>query len=788
MTLPSATVSAATTVDAIESPGGDALKAKKRANRKSLASSTMVLPTTGRRRNKEVATSTIYEKIPSLLDDDDDDDGELGGDEEKNSHNGHDDNNDNASDDIAEYVSPLGSNLKMMPVASPSPGASTSTSRVKGILNRAKAVFSGRSSRGGLASSTLFASAEPNAVECALSDEQRRAVEVAHFRATHNVPRVDNNDNDSETCNEPADILAGELVAAASSVAVAAKSSQPAAAAATTSAPPPVAVATSSLDEQADELMNSMPLDWHLFEKRELFALVLGVVVRSEDRATHVAFVRDAIERKRVAHAVADAKAREGLPDTPLKSIAMPVALPMALPRHSSEVVSNDRRHRHHHHHRHEPQAAAALAVSSPHQQLPAAVLAMPLPRAVRPLSRPTMADLARAGDNVLPLLWLSGDVRARIAAYIGHAMRSTIAQLSKSNLMLSRHYEVRLRAPSDCGEDDNFAAYRQLVNEARVIVAMTIFPVPDHVLSLLCTRAVQQNCLRTLSIHDSSSPVAYIGLSDLSKLTTLERVELRDLFDGIVLIHLYLPRSVRHLSVLGRQSSMVPLSSAHRALHLARVITDIAPFLETLRVRNLAGVQAEVGVRHDEATCVSLSHAAVSRFARLKEVDSDVWPMAWLAVVGAAGPTQRRGIEALGAALRVRAPLLKAIVNVEREAYYWGGLPREECDSLLARSPIGSYLVRYSDRSLQLVVSYNDVALRRPRHVLVDATERGLCWETDRTSYFQSMKALLAFYPDAYIVPIDRNNKASDDDDTDEAWEDFIGDDDNEDDPNFWL
>jgi hypothetical protein len=557
---------------------------------------------------------------------------------------------------------------------------------------------------------------------------------------------------------------------------------------------PVAVVAEKSLDQQVDELMQNMPLDWHLFEKRELFQLVLSLAVRSDDRASQLAFVRDALEKKRVAHAVADDKKREAVPDAPAKRSAA-VAVPSSLARHNSEATG--RKHHHHraHHRAHESShplsqsTAVSVAATAP-------VVVSPLPRAERVVSRPTIADLARAGDNVLPLLWLPGDVRARIAAFIGYPLRATIAQLSKSNLSLSRYYETRLRAPSDCSSAENFDAFRHLINESRAIVAMSIWPVPDFMLSLLCTRAAQQNCLRTLSIHDGdSSSSMYVGLNDLSNLMTLERVEVRDLFDGVVLTQLRLPRSVRHLALLGRSERIpalpgynAPLLMPQRSQHLARLLADCAPQLETLRVRNLAGVPAEVGSRADEATCSAISHSAVTRFARLRDVDSDTWPLAWLAVVGAARPALRRATEALGTALRMRPPLLNAMVNVERESYYWGGLSRDECDEVLGRSPIGGYLVRYSDRSVQLVVSYNDVDLRRPRHVLVDVNERGVCWETDRSSFFASVKKLLAFYPDAYLVSIDKNKTSGDEDDTEETWDDFVGEADAANEPNFWL
>jgi hypothetical protein len=663
-----------------------------------------------------------------------------------------------------------------MPVAEPARQGG-----VKGMLSRAKAKFGSRSSNSrSLASSTLFAPSEANVVEPSLSPEERRAIEVANFRAAHRVPRVLAESDAANTCNAPADISAGDLLAANGDA---------------EHVPVPVAVvAEKSLDQQVDELMQNMPLDWHLFEKRELFQLVLSLAVRSDDRASQLAFVRDALEKKRVAHAVADDKKREAVPDAPAKRSAA-VAVPSSLARHNSEATG--RKHHHHraHHRAHESShplsqsTAVSVAATAP-------VVVSPLPRAERVVSRPTIADLARAGDNVLPLLWLPGDVRARIAAFIGYPLRATIAQLSKSNLSLSRYYETRLRAPSDCSSAENFDAFRHLINESRAIVAMSIWPVPDFMLSLLCTRAAQQNCLRTLSIHDGdSSSSMYVGLNDLSNLMTLERVEVRDLFDGVVLTQLRLPRSVRHLALLGRSERIpalpgynAPLLMPQRSQHLARLLADCAPQLETLRVRNLAGVPAEVGSRADEATCSAISHSAVTRFARLRDVDSDTWPLAWLAVVGAARPALRRATEALGTALRMRPPLLNAMVNVERESYYWGGLSRDECDEVLGRSPIGGYLVRYSDRSVQLVVSYNDVDLRRPRHVLVDVNERGVCWETDRSSFFASVKKLLAFYPDAYLVSIDKNKTSGDEDDTEETWDDFVGEADAANEPNFWL
>lgn len=744
----------------------------KRAQRKSMAAAPVS-------RAKHDFGGTNYEKIPSLHDDDDaaaaDDD------DNDNAPLAPDENDKNdANGDDSDIVSPRingAATLDMMPVAAPARQRG-----VKGMLSRAKAKFTSRSSNTrALASSTLFASSEANAVEPSLSAEQRRALEVAHFRAAHKVPRVAA-ESEADTCNAPAAISAVDIAAA-----VAAPEEED-----VEHVPIPIIVAKNkSLDQQVDELIQSMPLDWHLFEKRELFQLALSVAVRCNERAEHLAFIRDALEKKRVAHALADDKKREAAPDAPVKRPAAAAAVAStSLARHNSEVVSSGRKHGRSHHRAHESSQPLSAAASSS--------AAAPLPRAERVVSRPTIADLARAGNNVLPLLWLPGDVRARIARLIGYPLRATIAQLSKSNLMLSRHYETRLRAPTDCSSAENFDAYRQLVNESRAIVALSIWPVPDFMLSLLCTRAAQQNCLRTLSIHDGDSASAmYVGLNDLAKLTTLERVEVRDLFDGVVLTQLHLPRSVRHLALLGRAGRAraahgytAPLLMPHRSLHLARVLADVAPQLETLRVRHLAGVPAEVGSRTDESTCAALSHAAVARFARLRDVDSDMWPLAWLAVVGAARPALRRATEALGTALRMRPPLLNAVVTVEREPCYWGGQSRDECDVVLGRAPIGGYLVRYSDRSVQLVVSYNDVAQRRPRHVLVDVDDRGVCWETDRSSAFGSVKQLLAFYPDTYLVAISHDDAGGgDDDDTEEAWDEFIGDANADDvDPNFWL
>ena len=57
------------------------------------------------------------------------------------------------------------------------------------------------------------------------------------------------------------------------------------------------------------------------------------------------------------------------------------------------------------------------------------------------------------------------------------------------------------------------------------------------------------------------------------------------------------------------------------------------------------------------------------------------------------------------------------------------------EAEEQLNNSSFGSYLVRYSPRTCQLVVSSRDPETERMRHVLVDIDESGVGWADEQRS-----------------------------------------------------
>jgi hypothetical protein len=183
----------------------------------------------------------------------------------------------------------------------------------------------------------------------------------------------------------------------------------------------------------------------------------------------------------------------------------------------------------------------------------------------------------------------------------------------------------------------------------------------------------------------------------------------------------------------------------------VAGLLVRAAPALTYLRVRRLAAVSA--GDAIGDAT-----------FAALRQLDVDLWPLTWLAAIGVAHP----GAPSLANALRTAPALATAMRTAEARYYYWGGLSRVDADIMLSnvskgvlrvrwrcrrlmrcRRVAGSFLVRFSERTNQLVVSCRDVESGKSRHVLCLIDKQGVQWDAvGNQATYESLDQLLVCIP----------------------------------------
>ena len=82
----------------------------------------------------------------------------------------------------------------------------------------------------------------------------------------------------------------------------------------------------------------------------------------------------------------------------------------------------------------------------------------------------------------------------------------------------------------------------------------------------------------------------------------------------------------------------------------------------------------------------------------------------------------------------------------------------RDTADRMLNKDEVGAFLVRYSDRTQQLVASCLDGEIGRTRHVLMHVSERGVSWTTARNVIYPSVDALLDGYPRTYAIGLERS------------------------------
>jgi hypothetical protein len=657
--------------------------------------------------------------------------------------------------------------------ASASKPAPAVASPMKQLLS--KLVGSRTKARTPLAASTLFADAQALPVASKVSADNRRELESLVLVQSAAVADADSDSFGRDSDNALPPLPAGD---------------------------------GETLQAEISATFAGMGHDWHLLDKAELFRLAIEIALRSSDRDGLLAHIRDVLQAKRMASARSDdaafrpeiskvpaAAAVAVASSPPASSLSMPERVRREgiafkdvsrseaadqlsqLPRGSflvrpssvgadycsltyrhgltgaiGNVViqSSDGKWLM------SGSAEAFSSLKSLLRRLPcgltvnrAAVPALAPSSAAphrkhEPLFQETLERVSAANDGVWFVARLPVEVRELIFRYAQVSARLTLSQLSAAHLALSRALPVRLRVTSSSNR--SFAEFRNLVNALRCITAMAIDAggVSVHMLAFLCLRATQQMCLRRFELHVPAyaDSVVFLALRELAQVTTLERVLFYDLTSDALFENLLLPRSVRRLAlhaVPTTRRRCVALGGSR----LSTFLLAVGPSLTHLRVRGLRGL-----VLPTPALDAKQPRA---HFESLRVLDADLFPLTWLAKLGAADEKHAQTCAALGAALRTTPSLSKVLEFAEAERYYWGALEREAADAALRGKPAGTFLVRLSERKLQLVVSSNVVDFG---HVLVGHDDGGVFWENDekRTSRHATLNELLEEFGDTYV------------------------------------
>jgi hypothetical protein len=652
------------------------------------------------------------------------------------------------------------------PASKPAPAVA---SPMKQLLS--KLVGSRTKARTPLAASTLFADAQALPVASKVSADNRRELESLVLVQSAAVADADSDSFERECDNALPPLPAGD---------------------------------GETLQAEISATFASMGHDWHLLDKAELFRLAIEIALRSSDRDGLLAHIRDVLKAKRTASARSDdaavrpeiskvpaAAAVAVASSPPASSLSMPERVRREgiafkdvtrsaaadqlsqLPKGSflvrpssvgADFCSLT--------YRHgltgaignvviqsadgkwvlSGSAEAFSSLKSLLRRLPCGltvVTAVPSlapssaasHRKDEPLFQETLERVAVANDGVWFVARLPVEVRELIFRYAHVSARLTLSQLSAAHLALSRALPVRLRVTSSSNR--SFAEFRDLVNAQHCITAMAIDAggVSVHTLAFLSLRATQQMCLRRFELHVPAyaDNVVFLALRELAQVTTLERVLFYDLTSDALFENLLLPRSVRRLAlhaVPTTRRRCVALGGAR----LSTFLLAVGPSLTHLRVRGMRGLVLPTPALDTK-----------QHFESLRVLDADLFPLTWLAKLGATDEKHAHTSAALGAALRTAPSLSKVLEFVEAERYYWGALEREAADAALRGKPAGTFLVRLSERKLQLVVSSNVVDFG---HVLVGHDDGGVFWENDekRTSRHATLNELLEEFGDTYV------------------------------------
>jgi len=112
---------------------------------------------------------------------------------------------------------------------------------------------------------------------------------------------------------------------------------------------------------------------------------------------------------------------------------------------------------------------------------------------------------------------------------------------------------------------------------------------------------------------------------------------------------------------------------------------------------------------------------------------------------------------------LLVTNELQQALQQLRSCTYFFGTITRTQAEALLTSKPIGTYLIRFSEKSRKIVISSsmglpNVVGRSSVHHVLVDVTPRGVCWgHNDGPEVYASVADLIRDHKHTYAICLDR-------------------------------